>query len=83
MLLGLAEPLAVTVERGKYAQLKPVMDLPKTLVAPIAKGQVIGKLRVSLDGKVIAERPLVAIQAVEQGNFFKRLWHAFLMWWES
>ena len=60
-----------------------MMDLPKTLVAPIAKGQVIGKLRVSLDGKVIAERPLVAIQAVEQANFFKRMWHAFLMWWES
>jgi D-alanyl-D-alanine carboxypeptidase (penicillin-binding protein 5/6) len=83
VLLGLAAPLAVTVERGRYAQLKPVMDLPKTLVAPIAKGQVIGRLRVSLDGKVIAERPLVAIQAVEQGNFFKRMWHAFLMWWES
>ena len=83
VLLGLSEPLVISVERGRYTQLKPVMDLPKTLVAPIAKGQVIGKLRVSLDGKVIAERPLVAIQAVEQGNFFKRLWHAFLMWWES
>ena len=81
--LGLAAPLVISVERGRYAELKPAMDVPKTLVAPIKKGQVIGKLRVTLDGKAIAERPLVALNAVEEGNFFKRLWHEFLMWWES
>jgi D-alanyl-D-alanine carboxypeptidase (penicillin-binding protein 5/6) len=81
--LGLAQPLALSVQRGRYADLKPMMDVPKTLVAPIKKGQVIGKVRVSLDGKVIAERPLVALAEVPEGNFFKRLWHEFLMWWES
>jgi D-alanyl-D-alanine carboxypeptidase (penicillin-binding protein 5/6) len=81
--LGLAAPLAISVERGRYNQLKPAMDVPKTLVAPIKKGQVIGKLRVTLDGKLIAERPLVALNASEEANFFKRLWHEFLMWWES
>ena len=81
--LGLTAPLVISVERGRYSQLKPMMDVPKDLVAPIKKGQVIGKLRVTLDGKAIAERPIVALQAVEEGNFFKRLWHSFLMWWES
>jgi D-alanyl-D-alanine carboxypeptidase (penicillin-binding protein 5/6) len=81
--LGLTSPLVISVERGRYTQLKPAMDVPKTLVAPIKKGQVIGKLRVSLDGKVIAERPLVALNEVPEGNFFKRLWHEFWMWWES
>ena len=81
--LGLAAPLAISVERGRYRELKPAMDVPKTLVAPIRKGQVIGKLQVTLDGKVIAARPLIALNEVAQGNFFKRLWHEFLMWWES
>jgi len=81
--LGLTAPLIISVERGRYAQLKPAMDVPKTLIAPIKKGQVIGKLRVSLDGKVIAERPLVALNEVPEANFFKRLWHELLMWWES
>ena len=81
--LGLAAPLVISVERGRYAELKPAMDVPRTLVAPIKKGQVIGKLRVTLDGKLIAERPLIALNEVPQGNFFKRLWHEFLMWWES
>ncbi|MBC7655783.1 MAG: hypothetical protein H7147_01280 [Frankiaceae bacterium] len=81
--LGIAAPLVISVERGRYAQLKPVMDVPKTLIAPIKKGQAIGKLRVTLDGKLIAERPLVALQASEEANFFKRLWHSFLLWWQS
>jgi D-alanyl-D-alanine carboxypeptidase (penicillin-binding protein 5/6) len=81
--LGVAEPLLVTVQRGKYDQLKPMMDVPKTLVAPITKGQKIGTVKVMLDGKVVSQRPLVALNAVEQGGFFKRLWDEFWMWWES
>ncbi|GAB3340695.1 D-alanyl-D-alanine carboxypeptidase family protein [Marilutibacter aestuarii] len=79
--LGVAEPLLVTVPRGRYEQLKPMMDVPRTLVAPIAKGQAIGTVKVMLDDKVIAQRPLVAIEGVEQAGFFKRLWDEFWMWW--
>ncbi|KLJ02573.1 D-alanyl-D-alanine carboxypeptidase family protein [Luteimonas sp. FCS-9] len=81
--LGVAEPMLVSMPRGKYAQLQPSMDIPETLVAPIEKGQQIGTVRVVLDGKVIAQRPLVALEAVEEAGFFKRLWHEFLMWWNS
>lgn len=81
--LGVAEPLLVSMPRGKYAQLQPSMDVPKTLVAPIEQGQALGTVKVVLDGEVIAERPLVALEAVEQAGFFKRLWHEFLMWWNS
>ncbi|GAA3934774.1 D-alanyl-D-alanine carboxypeptidase family protein [Luteimonas lutimaris] len=81
--LGVAKPLLVSSPRGKYEQLKPTMDVPKSLVAPITKGQEIGQVKVALDGKVIASAPLVAIDAVEEAGFFGRLWDAFWMWWES
>ena len=81
--LGVSQPLLVSVPRGRYNDLKPSMDVPKQLVAPIAAGQQIGTVKVALDGKVVAEAPLVAVQAVEEGGFFKRLWDAFWMWWES
>jgi D-alanyl-D-alanine carboxypeptidase (penicillin-binding protein 5/6) len=81
--LGVARPLLVSTQRGKYGQLKASMDVPKVIEAPIAKGQRLGTVRVSLDGEVVAEQPLVALEAVEQAGFFKRLWHAFLMWWNS
>ena len=83
VLLGVAEPLRVTTRRGRYDALKPTMELPKTLIAPIAKGQQVGTVKVTLDGEVVAERPLVALQAVEEGGFFKRLWDGFWLWWES
>lgn len=81
--LGVAQPMLVSVPRGRYEQLKPTMDVPKTLVAPITAGQAIGTVKVTLDGKVVAESPLVAITAIEEAGFFKRLWDAFWMWWES
>lgn len=81
--LGVATPLLVGVPRGRYADLKPTMDVPKVLVAPIKKGQAIGTVKVSLDGKLVARAPLVALNEVEEGGFFRRLWDSFWMWWES
>lgn len=81
--LGVAKPLLVGVPRGRYADLKPSMDVPKVLEAPIKKGQAIGTVKVSLDGKLVAQAPLVALNEVEQGGFFRRLWDSFWMWWES
>lgn len=81
--VGVAAPLLVTAQRGKYPQMQASMDLPRTLVAPIAKGQALGAVKVTLNGKVVAQVPLVALEAVEEAGFFKRLWHDLLMWWES
>ena len=81
--LGVAQPLLVMVQRGRYNDLKPSIEIPKNLQAPIKAGQAIGTVKVSLDGKVVAQAPLVAVNAVEEGGFFKRLWDSFWMWWES
>lgn len=81
--VGVTQPLLVSSPRGKYDHLKASMELPKSLVAPIAKGQRIGTVKVMLDGKLVAQAPLVAVNAVEEGGFFKRLWHELLMWWQS
>lgn len=81
--LGVAQPLIVSMPRGRYPQMKSSMDVPKTLVAPITKGQKIGTVKVTLDGKEIASAPLVALEAVEEAGFFKRLWHEIRMWWDS
>ena len=81
--LGVAETLNISVPRGRYADLKSTMEVPKTVLAPIAKGQAIGKVRITLDGKTLAERPLVALAEVPEAGFFGRMWDEFWMWWES
>ena len=81
--LGVARPLLVSMQRGQYSKLQPSMDVPRTLVAPLERGQAVGKVRVMLDGKLVAEAPLVALEEVPEAGFFKRLWHELLMWWQS
>ena len=81
--IGVAEPLVISVPRGRYDSLKPTMEMPQMLEGPIKKGQVLGKVKVMLDGKQVAEAPLVAMQEVERAGFFKRLWHSLLLWWKS
>lgn len=76
--LGLAENLTLTLPRGQQDNLEVVLDMPKNIQAPLNEGQTVGKVLVSLDGEVISETSLVALQAVEQGGFFKRLWHSVL-----
>jgi D-alanyl-D-alanine carboxypeptidase (penicillin-binding protein 5/6) len=71
--VGFAQDVFATVAKGQSAQLKA--DYPvQPLIAPIKAGQTVGKLVVSLDGKPLLERPVVALQAVEEGGFFSRLW---------
>lgn len=81
--LAVAAPFSITVPRGKFDALKANIDVPKYIIAPLKAGQKIGTLRISLDGKVIAEAPLVAKTAVAEAGFFGRLWDGFLMWWDK
>ena len=74
--LGSFETLAVSVPRGDGAKIKTTIQRPDPLVAPIARGQKIGTLQVSLDGKLIERYPLVALNAIPQAGIFKRVWDA-------
>ncbi|MEC7119043.1 MAG: D-alanyl-D-alanine carboxypeptidase family protein [Pseudomonadota bacterium] len=71
--VGLSEHLTVTLPRGKAESIQTQFSVQPNLKAPIQQGQVVGKLIATLDGQAIAERPLVALQAVEQAGFFSRL----------
>ena len=55
-------------------KLQASMVLEPQLMAPIQQGQVIGKVKMKLDDKVIRSADLVALNAVEEGGFFRRLW---------
>lgn len=71
--LGIAEQVYVTVPRGQYQNLKIDTLTPKQIEAPIAIGDPIGQLVISLNEEVLLEKPLVALANIEQGSFFKRL----------
>lgn len=72
--LGLAEDFYVTIPRHHYNDLKAVMSTEKRINAPVAKGETVGSINVSMAGKTVAEKPLIALQAMDKGNFFRRIY---------
>ncbi|WP_432696788.1 D-alanyl-D-alanine carboxypeptidase family protein [Marinobacterium sp. YM272] len=77
--LGLSEDLAVTIPRGQDDQLAANLDLNKVIKAPIDQGQVLGQVVVSLGDETVKSVPLVALEAVPEGGFFKRIWDEILL----
>ncbi|MCP1727382.1 D-alanyl-D-alanine carboxypeptidase (penicillin-binding protein 5/6) [Natronospira proteinivora] len=71
--LGLEEALYVTVPRGRYNDLEPIMNISGRLDAPIREGDELGTVRVSLDGETVAERPVFAKNDVASGSLWRRL----------
>jgi D-alanyl-D-alanine carboxypeptidase (penicillin-binding protein 5/6) len=49
-------------------------------VAPVARGQRVGTLRVTHDGKPMGEYPLVALEAVGVAGIFGRAWDTLRLW---
>lgn len=78
--LGSARPLVVAVPAGSAAQLKTQVVRPDPLVAPFAKGQVVGSLKISQGDKPLFDVPLVALETVEQAGVLGRAWDAVRLW---
>jgi len=78
--LGRVQPIVVAVPTGAAARLQTQVARPEPLIAPFAKGQVVGLLRVSLDQTPLTEVPLVALDTVEQANVLGRAWDTVRLW---
>ena len=70
--LGLANSLYITTPRGKRNMIKAQMTVDSTIIAPVTKGHQYGHVEVKLGDDVIAERPLIALQDVAEGGFWRR-----------
>ncbi|MEO6118497.1 MAG: D-alanyl-D-alanine carboxypeptidase family protein [Methylotenera sp.] len=69
-----ANDLFLTLPKGEYANVKAVMSSTQPLIAPIKKGQVIGNVKFTLNGKTIDERALVAAKSVDTAGILGRAW---------
>lgn len=77
--LGLAEDVVITLPRGRGRDLNTELVFEKDQIAPIAAKRPYGELKISLDGETLYRGPLVALNAVEEGGLFKRLWDSLLL----
>jgi serine-type D-Ala-D-Ala carboxypeptidase (penicillin-binding protein 5/6) len=79
--LGAAGAVYVTVPKGEGGKLQTKVERSDPLVAPLAKGQRVGKIVVATAaGAVLGEVPLVVLEPIEQSGLFGRAWDAIRLW---
>lgn len=77
---GFQSDLYVTVPKGQSEKLKVDLLAQQPLVAPLAQGQKVGELRVTLDGKAVGEYPVLALESVGRAGIFGRAWDTLRLW---
>jgi D-alanyl-D-alanine carboxypeptidase (penicillin-binding protein 5/6) len=79
--LGSDAVVVIAIPRGEADKLQTRIERTEPLVAPLAKGQRVGTLRVTTAaGAPVAEVPLVVLEAVEQAGIFGRAWDSVRLW---
>ncbi|EKO3784439.1 D-alanyl-D-alanine carboxypeptidase [Vibrio harveyi] len=81
--LGFAQDAYLTLPRSLTAGLDKSVVVNEPLIAPIAKGDVVGKVVWKSDDKTVASYPLVSNQAVEEGSWIGKLWDSLVLWLKS
>ncbi len=71
-------PETFLLPKGQETQIEQTVTLPESLEAPVQKGQVIGKVTVSLNGGEIGEYDILAGEGAEKMSFFAALKILFL-----
>ncbi|MGB5080629.1 MAG: D-alanyl-D-alanine carboxypeptidase family protein [Burkholderiales bacterium] len=77
---GVAADLYVTVPRGSVDRLQAELVSVQPLVAPLTVGQRVATLRVSHEGRPLAEYPVIALEDVAIAGLVRRAWDGVVMW---
>jgi len=77
---GFTSDLSIAVPKGYAENVKSEFVAEPRLMAPIEKGQKLGVLKVTIEGKPYNEYPVVALENVPLGNIFIRIIDTIRLW---
>ena len=80
--LGVVDDLYITLPRGAYDRLESNLEIPAIVMAPLAAGQPVANLTVSLDGETLLDTPLRALETNPDGSFWQRTRDSVSLWFE-
>ncbi len=80
--LGLPEDLYITIPRGSFDNVESVLNMPAVLLAPVAQGQPLAELQVTLDGNSVLNQPLRALNPNPEGSIWQRARDGVMLWFE-
>ena len=70
----------MVVPKGYGPRIKSELQSQQPLIAPVAQGQIVGTMKVSLDDKPYGEFPVVAIDGVPVAGIFGRAIDTIRLW---
>ena len=70
----------LTLPKGKADKLVLTMETQEPLIAPVQSAQRVGVVKVALEGKPMAEFPLIALKEVPSASLFGRAWDTVRLW---
>jgi D-alanyl-D-alanine carboxypeptidase (penicillin-binding protein 5/6) len=70
----------LTLPKGKADKLVLTMETQEPLVAPVQRAQRVGVVKVALDGKPMAEFPLIALEEVPAASIVGRTVDTVRLW---
>ena len=73
MQLTLKDDFYITIPRGQYDKLEPVIEIDMKIIAPVEQGERQGTLKILLSDENLASVPLLAKTSISRGNIFNRL----------
>jgi len=84
--IGIGRDVFVTVPADDLralgrAGLQSALERSDPLLAPISKGETVGRLKVTAAGVVIATEPVIALESVGEAGLFGRAYDAVRLWW--
>lgn len=72
--LGVKSGAFITIPRGQKGNLTVEYSIDEVIKAPVLKNMEYGHIKVSLEDKVLMEKPLIALHDVQTAGFFARIW---------
>jgi D-alanyl-D-alanine carboxypeptidase (penicillin-binding protein 5/6) len=80
--LGVASDLYITVPRGSFDDVESVLNMPAIIEGPVAIGQPLANLEVTLHGDTLISAPLRALEGNPAGSLWKRTKDGVQLWFE-
>ncbi|NMG01766.1 D-alanyl-D-alanine carboxypeptidase family protein [Azoarcus taiwanensis] len=81
--VGFLDDFVMSLPKDGAQRVEAALASHQPVMAPIQRGQELGTLTLSVDGRLLGEYPVVALQDVEVAGFFGRLWDALRLWIKS
>ncbi len=78
--VGFVDEFVMSVPKDGAQRLEVSLLSNQPVMAPVQRGQVLGTLNLSMDGKLLGEFPVVALEEVEEAGYSGRLWDSIRLW---